>query len=130
MKVLINLLRFLYALVSFFLGLLFLLVSMASYLSLGEYFSGIQMSETFDAGPAMGQLQMGLALGLPLLVNGILSFLRFLVNVRPSLVESTIGQILVKRRVLLNPITVFIVLLMLGFVLGLILYTTTLPSPQ
>ena len=125
-----NILRLLYALVSFFLGLLFLLVSIASYLSLSEHFSGIQMSEAFDAGPAMGQLQIGLALGLPLLVNGILSFLRFLVNVRPSLAESTIGQILVTRRVLLNPIIVFIVLLMLGSVLGLILYTTTLPSPQ
>jgi len=125
-----NILRLLYALVSFFSGLSLLLVSMAVYLSLSEYFSGIQMSETYHAGSAILLLQITLPLGLPLLVNGILSFLRFLVNVRPSLAESTIGQILVKRRVLLNPITVFIVMFMLGSVLSYILYTTTLPSPQ
>jgi len=116
-------------LLSFFLGLFFLLDSIDAYLSLSEYFSGIQMSE-ISAVYLRVRLQIGLALGLPLLVNGILGFLRFLVNERPSLVESTIGQILVKRRFLLNPITVFIVMFMLGSVLSYILYTTTLPSPQ
>ena len=124
-----NILRLLYALVSFFSGLSLLLVSMAVYLSLSEYFSGIQMSE-ISAVYLRVRLQIGLALGLPLLVNGILGFLRFLVNERPSLVESTIGQILSKRRFLLNPITVFIVLLLLGFVLGGFLSGSTLPPPQ
>jgi len=110
------------------LGLVFLLLSISVWISLAEHYSGIHVSDTFDAGPAMGQFQFSFSFAIPMLISGLRSFSRALVKIKPPLTEKIIGKIAYPKsttlKVLLNPI----VLLMLSFILSQALFILMVTS--